>query len=509
MARRVMSIWLPQLPLDRRVRLGDPRAGDVFAITAEIKNAPRLTHLSPLALKAGLRPGMSVPDARAICPTLMTGKSDAAREEMLLRALRRWADSLSPWIALDKPDGLMLDVTGCAHLFGGEQAMGERAIEQFTDMYITTRIGIADTKGAAWALGRYLTGQNSPIAISKPSYAKSDLQTLPVEALNIAPKTSADLRRVGLKTIGQLYTMKSGELARRFGLELTKALSKALGQAPDPVSPMAADPIYAARMNLPEPIGLKDDLAEVLRRLTESICTRLEKDRIGARQFHLTVRCVDTGDHVISIGFARPCFEAGKVRRQFERPLDNLTIKFGADWFRLVADTLEPIRERPRKLMGIMGGEEEDAAEDLSQVITTLGNRLGFDRVRRFAPRDSHLPEAEFTTIEAADSQIRPSWTQAQRLIQGQKKRPLRLFRPERLSTLTPGRPPKVFEWRKARYVTAHALGPERLASEWWQGGRATLKDYWAVETEGGDRLWLMTYPAHKEPNWFITGKFL
>lgn len=509
MARRVMSIWLPQLPLDRRVRLGDPRTEDIFAITAEIKNASRLTHLSPLALSAGLRPGMSVPDARAVYPQLMTEKSDPAREEMLLRALRRWADSLSPWIALDKPDGLMLDVTGCAHLFGGEKAMAERAVEQFADMYITARIATADTKGAAWALARYLTGQSGPIAVSKPSKAKPDLQNLPVEALNITQKISADLRRVGLKTIGQLYTIKSGELARRFGLELTQALSKALGQAPDPISPMAADPVYAARMNLPDPIGLKDDLAEVLRRLTESICARLETDMIGARQFHLTVRCVDTGDHVISIGFARPCFNAGQVRRQFERPLDNLTIKFGADWFRLVADTLEPIRERPRKLIGTMGGAAEEAAEELSQVITTLGNRLGFDRVRRFAPRDSHLPEAEFTTIEAADSQIMPIWMQGQRPIQSQRQRPLRIFRPERLSTLTPGRPPKVFEWRKARYVMTRAFGPERLASEWWQYGRATLKDYWAVETETGDRLWLMTYPAHKEPNWFITGRFL
>jgi protein ImuB len=387
--------------------------------------------------------------------------------------------------------------------------MAERAIEQFADMHITARIGTSDTKGTAWALARYLTGQSAPIAISKPSQAKSDLQNLPVEALNIGPKISADLRRIGLKTIGQLYTIKSGELARRFGLELTQALSKALGQAPDPVSPMAADPVYAARMNLPDPIGLKDDLAEVLRRLTESICTRLEADRVGARQFHLTVRCVDTGDHVISIGFARPCFNAGQVRRQFERPLDKLIIKFGADWFRLVADTLEPIRERPRKLMGIMGGEAEEAAEDLSQVITTLGNRLGFDRIRRFAPRDSQLPEAEFTTIEAADCHAEISWTNIESQNEGQRQRPLRLFRPERLSTLIAGRPPKAFEWRKARYVTLRALGPERLASEWWQYGRATLKDYWAVETESGDRLWLMTYPAHKEPNWFITGRFL
>lgn len=495
MHKRIMSIWLPGLPLDRRARMGDPRVDEAFAITADIKNAPRLTHLSEFARTAGLQPGMSVPDARAICADLLTEKSDPAREDMLLRALRRWADRLSPWIALDKPDGLTLDITGCAHLFGGERAMADHAVERFADMQITTRIGIADTKGAAWALARHC----GLIAISKPSEAKRDLQSLPIEALNIKPKTAADLRRVGLKTIGQLYAVKSGELARRFGLELTQALSKALGQAPDPVSPMAADPIYAARMNLPEPIGLKDDLLAVLERLTHSVCMRLEKDKTGARQFHLTVRCVDTGDHIVSIGFARPCFDAGKVQRQFERPLDSLNIKFGADWFRLVAETLEPIRERQR----IMGQEVDDAIEDLSQVITTLGNRLGFDRVRRFVPRDSHLPDREFSTIEAADCAAISDWPDVER------KRPLRVFRPERLSTLESGRPPKRFQWRRQVFVTQSAIGPERLSSEWWAENPDTLKDYWAVETEGGERLWLMTYPASHEPNWFVAGRFL
>ena len=276
-------------------------------------------------------------------------------------------------------------------------------------------------------------------------------------------------------------------------------VSKTLGQTPDPVSPMASDPVFAARMSLPEPIGLKSDLMQVLERLTQSVCLRLEKAKLGARQFHLTIRCVDTGDHVIDIGFARPCFEADKVQRQFERPLDELKIKYGADWFRLTADTLEHIKERQR----IFGGEEQDAIEDLAQVITTLGNRLGFDRVRRFIPQDSHLPDREFATIEAANSEAVPKWPEARR------HRPLRIFRPERLRTVESGRPPKIFEWRKARYTTRIAHGPERLSSEWWKDLRDDVKDYWIIETARGARLWLMSYPAQREPNWFVAGKFL
>lgn len=496
MGKRVMSIWLPQLPLERRARMGDARLSGPFAITREIKNALRLTHINAPAQNAGLRAGQSIPDARAICPELLTELSDPAREDMLLRALRRWADKLSPVVALDAPDGLFLDITGCAHLMGGERDMADYAAERLSDMQFTPRIGIADTKGAAWALAHY--GQKA-IELVEPASIPNALKSMPVEALRLAPKVSADLRRVGLKTIGQLYPIKSGELARRYGLELPQALSKTLGQTTDPLTPHAIDPVYAARMNLPEAIGLKGDLETVLSRLTESVCKRLTAEMKGARRFTLTVRCVDTGDKHLTIGFARPCFEAGLVRQQFERPLDDLKIEFGADWFRLVAEVIEPVRERQR----IIGGEAQERADDLAQVITTLGNRIGFDRVRRFAPGDSHLPEREFTTYEVADQPELEAWPDSIR------ERPVRVFRPERLSTLEPGRPPKKFQWRREVFDTRCALGPERLTAEWWVDERDYIRDYWVVSTAQGSRLWLMTNPAHKEPNWFVAGRFL
>jgi len=537
MARRVMSIWLPRLPLDRRARLEDPRIATVFAITSQIKNAPRLTHLTDRAHAMGLYPGMSVPDARALCPDLLTEPGDPLREDMLLRAVRRWADQLSPWIALDRPDGLLLDVSGCAHLFGGEMAMARHSLARFADMQIMAKIGIADTKRAARALARHahiqaqtqahIQAQAQPqaqpqaqhndaaISIAKPGKTRDALDALPVEALDVEARITTDLRRVGLKTLGQIYTIKQAELARRFGIEMVTALSKMLGQFPDPVSPMRIDPVFAARMNLPDPIGLKSDLTLVLEKLSSSVCERLKRAKMGARHFQLTVRCVDTGDHVIPVRFAWPCFETRKVVRQFERPLDDLKIEFGADWFRLVADMIDPIRDQQGVIDSPInggrmnsdaissGGINNEANEDLAQVITTLGNRLGFDRVRKFIPRQSHHPEYEFTTIEAADSKALTEWPTPTR------RRPLRLFKPERLQTLEPGRPPKRFKWRKTQYTTQDFTGPERLSSEWWQDGTDTVKDYWAIETQDGARLWLLTYPRQAAPDWFVTGQFL
>ena len=493
--RRVLSIWLPQLPLDRRARKGDPRLSAPFAIIADIKNAWRLTHLSTAAIRAGLTPGLSLPDARAICPQLLTEPTDPVREAALLRALWRWADNLSPWVALDPPDGLVLDISGCAHLFGGEAEMANHARVRLSDMLITSRIGIADTKGAAQALARF---GGDEVIIAPQGQTKDALAGLPLEGLRLPRKLSSDLRRAGLKTIGQLAEIKSADLARRFGLDLTKALSAALGHAPDPVSPKAADPVYAARMTLPEPIGLKDDLLTVLERLTVSVCRRLEADAKGARRYYLTVRCVDTGDHKLQIGFARPSYEGRAVLQQFEKPLSDLKVEFGADWFRLEAAHIEPIQPFQISL-----DSHKQAEDDTAKIISTLGNRLGYDRVRQFMPVQSHLPEREFTYVEAMDRCDPVKWQAAPR------QRPLRLFkRPERLVTLEPGRPPKRFQWRKSIFATLSAKGPERLASEWWQSGAGAVRDYWQVQTKDGPRLWLLTYPGAAEPNWYIAGRF-
>lgn len=493
--RRVLSIWFPHLPLNRLVRRGDSRVETSFAIIAESKNAWRLTHVSEAANKAGISPGMSLPDARAICPELLTQPRNEVRDAGLLRALWRWADRLSPIVSLDPPDGLYLDITGCAHIFGDEEAMCVYARTELANMEIDAQTGIADTKGAAWALARF---SKAPIAIAEPGQALAALTAMPLAALNLPDAVLIDLRRTGLQTVGQVSAIKSSQLARRFGLDLTRTLSGTLGYTPDPLTPKRADPVFAARMTIPEPIGYLDDLNAVLERLSSSVCDRLKVSARGARRFRLTVRCVDTGDHVLTIGFAKPCTEVKAILQQFAKPLDDLKIEYGADWFRLEAENVEPLQPHQTSLTTTIETEE-----DTAQLITTLGNRLGFDRVRQFTAQNSYLPEHEYKTVEAINRRDEPIWKHCPR------KRPIRLYKkPERLRTLIPGRPPQKFEWRHTTYETKTSCGPERLTHEWWQDRQNLTRDYWRVQTKNGPRLWLMTYPGHKRPDWFVAGKF-
>ena len=199
---RVMSIWFPQLPLDLWIRRDDLRLLGAFVITREIKNALRVTHANAEALSAGVVIGQSLPDAMAISPELASEKYDEDRIRLLHRALWRWADRLSPLVALDRSDGLFLDITGCAHLFGGESPMAEHALSELKDIKIKAHIGIADTKQAAWAVARF---SKQEYMIIQPGNLSTDLSALPVAALDISIQTITALRRTGLKTIGDLY----------------------------------------------------------------------------------------------------------------------------------------------------------------------------------------------------------------------------------------------------------------------------------------------------------------
>lgn len=490
---RILSIWLPQLPLDRRVRQGDTRLSGTFAITAEERNAWRVTHANGAALKAGVKPGQALADARAICPDLLTEPSDAVREELLLRALWRWADGLSPRVSLDPPDGLLLDIGGCAHLFGGELEMGRETLTRLSDLQIQARIGIADTKGGAQALARFGPER---VNIAAAGTLRQALAELPIAALALPEKLVSELARAGLSTVAQLQDQASAELARRFGLQLTRTLDHALGRAPDPVTPKAADPVYAARMTLPEPIGFVEDLEQVLQRLATQVCARLEADQCGARQFRLTVRCVDTGDHPLAIGFARPCSDPAALLRQFAHPLSQLEIEYGADWFRLCAEHVEPIRLKQTSF-----GDEAKRADDRLILIETLGNRIGFDHVRVFRAKDSHVPEHEFEQVEAV--QAEPHWPAAPRV------RPIRLFTPpEYVEVETPGRPPKAFKWRRMAFLSETAQGPERITPRWFRDEDLRTRDYWQVQTREGRRLWLLNYPGEATEDWYVAGEF-
>lgn len=504
MRRRILSVCLPwmiaehQLRLDGQVGLAEP-----FAVVEQASGTLRLSGVNAVAAKRGLHAGLSLTDARAICPAIVTRMAQPERLEGFLRALTRWAERFSPMTGLDRNRALMLDITGCAHLFGGEDAMLAELVAALEHRGLTARGAIADTKGAAWAMAHFTGGGIAPLGKIRAAIAD-----LPVAALRLEAEVVDSLAKIGITTIEPLTRMPRGALARRFGIECMRRLDQAMGAEPETLSPERALPVFAARITLPEPIGLVSDVMAGLERLLERICSQLEQHHMGARSLRLTVRRVDGADSHAEITLAQPGRDPMRLRALFERKVAEIDAGFGIDALRLKAVVVEALKPAQ-----IVQGQRETSEQRLADLVSRLGNRIGFENIVRFVPADSHIPERAFTTSPAAYSSA-VSW--AGHADGNSQMRPICLMQPRPVHSL-PGEtafattPPERFRVGGVTHTLAEARGAERLAPEWWWDDpdwRSGPRDYWQVTTCEGPKLWLFCTVAAREPGWFLQGVF-
>ncbi|MEM7270451.1 MAG: DNA polymerase Y family protein [Pseudomonadota bacterium] len=548
-ARRIVSLWLPRFAAEWRIR----RLGAVegpFAIVAETSNAVRLASLNAAAEEAGLAREMALADARAICPDLLTRPAAPEREQAALAALARWAGRWSPFVATEEGEALVLDATGCAHLFGGEREMLEGMLGELEGLGFTARLAIADTRGAAWALARYAPMAVAPgalsgdavapdahatrvrtpkrkrwtrpelaaaraaaaIAVAEPGRTRAALNGLPLASLRLPSDTVSRLQRLGLRKVEDLALTPRAGLARRFGMEVPMRLDQAFGMAPEPVSPERAAPPPAARMTFPEPIGLAADVEAAVDRLLAQICKRLKEKAKGARRLRLTLRRVDGAAEVAEVGLARPSRDPARIAPLFAQKLGELDAGFGIDAARMVVLTAEPLAERQHT--GHFEARAEAAArlspgggEAFADLLSRVGGRIGLERLTRPLPAESHIPEKAWLNASAAYSEPpKGGWPAKGRI------RPIVMRAPEPVGVEEPGRPPQSIRWRGRSWRLAKTEGPERIAPEWWlddPAWRSGPRDYWRAETEEGERLWLFeAHGGELSGGWFIQGRF-
>jgi len=468
-----------------------------FALTLRQNNAQQVYCLNAEAEARGLQRGMGFSDARALCPELRTLPADPQADGRFLVLLARWAGRYCPWVGLDGPDGLVLDVTGSTHLFGGEAAMLADITARLNRAGLSVCTGLAETRGGAWALARFGGG------IAEDGKVLEKIGPLPVAALRLEPRVSVTLQQLGLRMIADLAGLPRAALTRRFGPGVLLRLDQALGVRPEQVSPVAEPPRFSMRMTLPEPIGLVDDMMAVLERLLDRLCARLTEHGKGARVLLLSLRRVDQAQCQSELRLARPMREAERILPLFEKTVAAIDAGYGIDQVRLQAVVTEAL---PLRQIAAHDGEAGpgDALDDL---VTRLGNRIGLENILRYLPADSHIPERGFLVAPVAYSAAAKGWPAT-------PPRPLRLFPPEPVvspeaETAAGREPPHRFRWRRMMLTIARATGPERITPEWWlddPAWRSGLRDYWRVETREGRRLWLFHTPQN--PGWFVQGEF-
>jgi protein ImuB len=513
-SQRLLSLWLRRLSTDRIARSREPSSP--LVIYGKRGNAELIVAVDETVERLGLHTGLALAQARAMHPALEAIEEDAEADAILLEKIADWCLRYTPLVAVDPPDGLLLDITGCAHLYGGEQALVADLGARIAQTGFAYDIAIAGTIGAAWAAAHF--GKPASYACGEE---RSLLAPLPLAALRLAPETVAALARVGLKRIGDIADLPRSPLAARFGTGLLRQLDRALGVEHEPLNPRLPVAPYVAEQRFAEPISREQDVLAILVRLAARLQFALERRGDGARRLELALFRTDGEVRRIAVGTSRPLRDPAQIRALFVERLtalaDAFDPGFGFDMARLSVLVAEPA---PPEQIGIGGGG--DTAE-VDRLVDRLSARLGARRVRRLVAQDSHIPEIAAASLpaQAALAAVTdPGWPAFRRFRANTElaPRPLRLLqRPEPIEALAevPDGPPLRFRWRRALHEVIAADGPERIEGAWWSEHGGPARDYFRVEEKTGLRFWLFRSGLYRDltqgsaaPTWFLHGTF-
>lgn len=519
---RWLAIYLPRLSTDRLIRSGRAPADDrPLATYTKEAGAFQLTGVDARASKLGLHLAMSLADARAMQPKLEAVEAEPEEDARALDNIAAWCERFTPIVVLDPPEGLFLDITGCAHLFGGEEALRQLILTRLQAQGFGARAAVADTPGGAWAFARYRKEKSSAQTTLREALHDSlaqeslreGLAPLPVEALRLQPDAAAMLRRFGLKTIGQLidaprqpFTARAGELAML-------RLDQALGRALEALTPRRPAPMVFALRRFLEPIFSVDVVLEVTQKLCEDVAPRLELRGVGALRAELVLFGVDGRDRIVPVNVSRPLREVKPLLRLFREKLnivgENLNAEFGFEAARLDIVRIGPIEDKARALVAIE--EAAAGAEKISEIVDILSSRLGGKRVLRPQLHEEHAPERAAGWRSALGKEKKGAATKAPS--DGVMRRPVRLYasaQPIEVMASVPDGPPIRFRWRRVMREVVRSEGPERIAGDWRR--REMTRDYYRVEDKQGRRYWLYREGLYGEseetPRWYVHGLF-
>jgi protein ImuB len=503
---RVVSLYLPNWPTDRlRRRMGAaaPDPALPLVLVSQTGRRREVTAANAAALKIGLRIGMPATQVQALVKDLVIQHADSVADSEALQRLAVWALRYSPIVAADDPYGLIIDATGASHLHGGEDAMLADMISRMEVVGITARAAIADTRGAAHALARFAA---RPALVVPERESPERIKPLPIAALRLSADMVDDLRKLGFERIADLMATPRAPLTLRFGPVLGRRMDQATGQTGEPIEPVRTPDIVEAQQIFAEPIGAAETIARYVAKLTAKLCVELELRGLGARRLDLLFGLVDNRVQAIRVGTAQPVRDVKRLSKLLCDKIEKVDPGFGIEIMRLAATAVEPFATKQT-----ISSLVEEPEADVSGLIDILSNRVGENRLYRFAPVASDVPERSVQRVAAAAPATGDGWPT-------HWPRPARLLAPpEAIETvaLLPDHPPVSFTWRGSRRRVRRADGPERVFGEWWKRDAEliAIRDYFQVEDDAGERFWIFRAgdgedAATGSHKWFLHGIF-
>jgi protein ImuB len=498
MTRRYVSIWFKYLVTDWLARREPELKALPFVISRPERGRVVVVQANRVAEESGITIGMALPDARALLPQIANFDEKPGFALQLLDQLADWAIRYTPGVQVTDDDGLMLDITGCAHLRGGEHPCLRDIIVRLRSAGIEARGAMADTMGAAWAVARY--GREKPLI---ESGAQADaIANLPPAALRISETTVQRLTQLGIRRIGDLQKLPRASLNRRFGPELTLRLCQALGEVQEAFAPKRLQDPYHERLKISDGVATAEGIAQALRHLLAKLCDRLTSENKGVRSLQFECHRLDGVRQELTIGTNRPVRDAAHLFKLFENKLDSIEPALGIEVFTISANGVEELPAAQEAMIG-----QTPALDDaFPELVDRFSNRLGAKALSRYLPQEHHAPERSVKRTTNFSDVPATSWDTG-------RLRPIRLVSPPEPVEVTapvPDYPPMFFRHQGKMHRVRKADGPERIEREWWlESGEA--RDYFRVENEQGARFWLYRsghYRDGEPARWFLHGYF-
>lgn len=498
MSKRFISIWFRSLKTDWLTRRHPALKEVAFVLAVPDHGRKVITAVNTLAEKQGISVGMVVADARALVPSLQVFDDELNMPEKVLHALAEWCIRFTPAVAVDLPDGLILDASGCAHLWDGEEKYLKDIASRLAAFGYQVKVAIADTIGAAWGFAHY--GKQSFI---EPGSHVSALLDLPAQALRLERETVEQLFHLGLHYICDFSSMPRSALRRRFGELILKRIDQAFGTKDEILHTVQPIEPWQERLPCLEPIVTAPGIAIAVQRLLDSLSKRLQVEGKGLRKALLSTYRVDGKIERVEIGTNRASHNPQHLFKLFELKLSSIEPALGIELFILEAKLVEDVEAAQARLWESSFGLENN---NIAELLDRITGKMGTACIKRYLPDEHYWPERSFKPAVSLEEKPATTWY-------ADRPRPLELLpKPEPIEVTAPipDYPPMFFRYKGTMHNVKKADGPERIEQEWWlQEGQH--RDYYVVEDEAGKRYWLFRsghYDAAKTYGWFIHGFF-
>ncbi len=492
-----MAIWFRHLLTDGLARRRPELKDLPFVLATPVKNRIVITAASAAAEQEGAFTGMAVADARAAVPELMVIDEEPGQVQKLLRLLGLGCIRYTPIVALDLPDGLMLDISGCAHLWGGERGYLKDIVLKLRASGFDARAAIADTPGTAWAVARF--AQKNPIVVSGEE-AKA-IFNLPPAALRLEPEILERLQKLGFRNIGPLLQLPASVMRRRFGQYLLLRISQALGKSDEYMEPLVPPVPYTERLPCMEPIRTAEGIGIAIEKLLAALCLRLQTEGKGVRKAFLKCHRIDGRKTQVSISTTKGSHSISHLLRLFNLQISKIEPALGIELFVLEAIRVDDMETVQEQLWAEAKGLADTA---LAELLDRIAGKVGASTITRYLPAEHHWPERSVKVAVSLTEQPETQWPEL--------PRPIRLLpvpEPIEVMALVPDNPPKLFVHKGKRHSIAKADGPERIGREWWQDS-GEHRDYYVVEDSSGNRYWVFRSGHYDsdDARWYLHGYF-